>query len=51
VIYLIAICDFVTPVLVKKVFWCGALSSDNLMVCLRLKAIMKSDNAVGLRRS
>ena len=32
-------------------FVCGALSSDNGMVCFRRKAFLKSDTAAGLTKS
>ena len=54
-IYYIAISDFcVAPAWLENVFHgfvCGALSSDNRMVCFSHKAFLKSDTAAGLTRS
>jgi hypothetical protein len=36
---------------VFHVFVCGALSSDDRMVCFRHKAFLKCDTAAGLTRS
>ena len=49
-IYFIAICDFVTPVLVEIVIFNGAFFSDNRIVFFRSKSFFKSDYAVGLAR-
>jgi hypothetical protein len=43
----------VSPAWLKNVFHgfvCGALSSDNSMVCFRRKAFLKSATAAGLTR-